>query len=1576
MAISKEFSIDIILRAFDKTENVLKGTSKNFEGFRKRMEEAITTSSKFGNFYRETFNDFAQVTTKAGSNYKKLSDIIERKSQAAKIHIESFSEEIKRLNNLKATRIKNELGSISQSVDEARKSFDRLNTQMTKVITVGRDFATLGAVVGALGIGIVKVSADFEHAMSGVKAVTTDASAQFEELNEKASELGRTTRYTAVQAAEGMKLLGMAGLDASEVMKAISPTLNLAAAGNMDLAQTADIATNVMAGFGLEASDLEHVVDVLANTSTSTNATIETLGTSMSYAANMAASAGMSVDEAAAAIGILHTNGIKGSRAGTALRGVLASLAKPSNVARRELKKLGVEISTNEDGTIRLLETLRDLKAANMDISSATALFRRRAAGAALALVDYTDQMENLTHANESATNSGQRLADTMLDNLIGSLIKLKSAFLGVLQVLGKPFLGSLKFVADRLTEFLSSIGDLLDAFPLVSVGIGSLIATFSVLATGIGVVLIAVGKLAIVIGAAKLAMRLYSAAIKQTAIGLELYSFATGQAAKANILLAGSFKSLSLATKTFIITAIIADVYLLYKAIKELTLAWKAWGDVRRRADQQRRDLSLEALDNFDLRIKKASELKKLSEEEADAYQHRLVAALEFWVALRNQLDAYGDDTSEADEKIRGLGKAWAFLQNRTSQSIQAQRAELKELQQAIDQTIEDFKLLSDQTTDKYRRMMSELKKEVLQKATNPDVARAQQLAIESAQYRELLTQAKEYYKELSEMDQSLVDVEVIRDAEKKILDLREKGIQKTRQAEQMLSKFLKKDYSSRISQIESFYDRYSRVVAASSAKNIITKEQETSAILKMESDKFSMMYTESKKYADEMKKLYGEESEEYASAVGNMTGALENLHEVRMAYADAYIGKLNELKDAQKRHASVQEELQDRLLKVRRQGMTDIEKYYSKEEEYSEKIAEMKEKEKRLKELVAEEDAASHKQARKLIKDLMDLYEENNRQISQNVRGRERIIQEAEEGREIEEEGLERLIKLDAELAKAEEQRIKSTANKFKDELKEIEKRINKISREIKIYAKPLIHQPSLDKVVGILNKLRNDEVVIPVRLEVTKIVEEKTIKKAVGGLVDGYADGGRVFNHFPRRQGRVPGIGDEDTVPAALTPGEYILKKDAVRHYGAGIFSLFNNLKFPVELLPKFEEGGFVGNFNIDTSFLSNASSSLSQKGKKAVGRLVALTPRFADGSSDIDSEINRIQNQYDSYIQQAKESGEELRKIWFEWEKAQLEALAQELKQRIEEIQETKREAIERARDEYTNTKKDIKEEIDKIDKEIEDQGFIKENGRWRKHVSTVFGLTAKPIKSFESVWRSPDKYQGRLQEMLQERDDKVYIRQLLDAKLVADRFRAEQKAEIDTQLAKAEYEKAVIETKQESMEERAEIEQDTIDRIRELEEDKNDLLRRLAGVESGSGSRSRGGFSGFRAYLNKGGTVPGFGDKDTVPAMLTPGEFVLNKDAVRGVGRGFLQALNNMDASEIAKQINFLPRFADGGPVYPMPVYNNTNSFSSEKTERFDATLNLNAGAASVTTMGSSADVRLFVRELKKQGMLQ
>jgi TP901 family phage tail tape measure protein len=210
------------------------------------------------------------------------------------------------------------------------------------------DFYTLAASTAALAVPI-KIAGDFEQAIAKVGATTQATSEEVAELATLARDLGKDTVYSATDAANAQSYLGQAGFNPREIKSALPATLKLAEAGETDLAETANMASNMLRGFSLDASEMARVGDVLTATFVGSNATLRGLAETMKYVAPIASALGSTIEEMSASAGVLGNVGIQDSMAGTALRSLYSRLSAPPAEAQKALDELGVKTRDKND---------------------------------------------------------------------------------------------------------------------------------------------------------------------------------------------------------------------------------------------------------------------------------------------------------------------------------------------------------------------------------------------------------------------------------------------------------------------------------------------------------------------------------------------------------------------------------------------------------------------------------------------------------------------------------------------------------------------------------------------------------------------------------------------------------------------------------------------------------------------------------------------------------------------------------------------------------------------------------------------------------------------------------------------------------------------------------------------------------------------------------------------------------------------------------------------------------------------------------------------------------------------------
>lgn len=293
--------------------------------------------------------------------------------------------------------------------------------------TITKGIAAIG--IGKLFSEAIKVGMDFEAQMSRVKAISGATGEEFAKLKEQAKQLGADTAFSATEAAEGMENLASAGFSTTEIIEAMPGMLDLAASSGEDLASSADIAASTLRGFGLEASSAGHVADVLAKNAAATNAAVADTGEAMKYVAPVAKSMGVEFEETAAAIGIMADAGIKGSQAGTTLRGALSRIAKPTKAMQETMDSLGLSFY-DSNGKMKSLADITEMLETKMSgltdeqkNQALITLFGQESLSGMMALMDRgSGEVRKLTDEYKNCDGSAKDMAKTMQDNLSGAV--------------------------------------------------------------------------------------------------------------------------------------------------------------------------------------------------------------------------------------------------------------------------------------------------------------------------------------------------------------------------------------------------------------------------------------------------------------------------------------------------------------------------------------------------------------------------------------------------------------------------------------------------------------------------------------------------------------------------------------------------------------------------------------------------------------------------------------------------------------------------------------------------------------------------------------------------------------------------------------------------------------------------------------------------------------------------------------------------------------------------------------------------------------------------------------------------
>jgi TP901 family phage tail tape measure protein len=381
-------------------------------------------------------------------------------------------------------KLKGAIGGVEGIAKDARKAFTNVTSSATwQAAAVG------AAAIGAGLVSSVRVAMDFEKSMSAVAAKTQAGQEDMAKLTELAKDLGRSTQFSAKEVADGMDFLAMAGFEVNDMLTAMPGLLNLAAAGNLDLASAADIVSNILGGMNMEATETGRVADVLAKAATSSNVSVGMLGETFKFVAPVAAQAGAGLEDVAAAAGLLGDAGIQGSEAGTGLRSVLLRLAAPPTEAAKALERLGVS-TKDASGNMRPFgEILADVDHSmkNLNLGSAeqieiqNALFGKTAiaSGAILQQAAANGELSAKTKELMESQGAAAEMAEIMNDNLAGAFKRLQSAIEGFQIQLVSGTNPALQGFVDFAANAINVLTDMMERFPLVTGAVVALAAAF-----------------------------------------------------------------------------------------------------------------------------------------------------------------------------------------------------------------------------------------------------------------------------------------------------------------------------------------------------------------------------------------------------------------------------------------------------------------------------------------------------------------------------------------------------------------------------------------------------------------------------------------------------------------------------------------------------------------------------------------------------------------------------------------------------------------------------------------------------------------------------------------------------------------------------------------------------------------------------------------------------------------------------------------------------------------------------------------------------------------------------------------
>lgn len=396
---------------------------------------------------------------------------------------------------------------VKKGAAEAQNIVKNLTSKITSTL------GSLGLSFGAFSFGreALEAGGKFEDAMARVRAVSNATKSEFKAMEDEAQRLGATTKYSATDAANALENLVRNGLKPLDAAKAVGKTLEFAQANTIELAEAADIATNVMNGFGKEVADLGNINDVLSSTAAHSATNVSDLAEALKIAAPIATTAKIGIEETNAALGTLANVGFKGTDAGTGVKQMLIAISSQSSEAAKTLKRYGVnlnETTLKNDGLVKSLQKLKDSGIGN-SIADLVSVFGKLAAPKAAALINNVDKLSELSTTLKNSQGENARMFEQSTGKYMNALHTLKSTWESVMISIFKKseggvvgflnsVIGGLNYIKDNLTKIAVQIAAAFATSKLVGVWRGWKAAAATAAASSVTSVQTATAKIAI----------------------------------------------------------------------------------------------------------------------------------------------------------------------------------------------------------------------------------------------------------------------------------------------------------------------------------------------------------------------------------------------------------------------------------------------------------------------------------------------------------------------------------------------------------------------------------------------------------------------------------------------------------------------------------------------------------------------------------------------------------------------------------------------------------------------------------------------------------------------------------------------------------------------------------------------------------------------------------------------------------------------------------------------------------------------------------------------------------------------
>jgi TP901 family phage tail tape measure protein len=484
----------------------LKAISSSFEDFGKTVDTLRIKQDNLAKMYRLQGERVRQLKSRYDEIVKAHgaeSDAALRAATQLNNAIAAYNRMGKELDDI-TNKLRIQESRFTKAADSISSFAERMNTASDRLMNVGQTMSTRVMLpLAGIAAAAVRTGIQFDQEMSKVQAISGATAEEFKQMREQAIQLGASTTKSASEVAAGMLEMSKAGFSVKQIMAAMPGVIAASEASGEDMARTTEVMTAALNGFGLEASKAAHVADVLAEVANRTNADINDMGYAFKYAAPVARTLGLTLEDVAAAAGIMSNAGIKGEQAGTTLRMAMLRLADPPKEAAATIEKLGLKIQDSNGKMLPLRDIIAQLNEKTKDMTKTqkaaivSTIFGTEAMSGMIAAIDAgPEAFDKLKKALIESDGAAQKASKQMKDNFAGAVEQLK----GTLESIGIQISDELTPAIRAVTEWLTEMGEkfqnmspegrrLVIILGLIAAGIGPLTVGFALLFKSIGVV-------------------------------------------------------------------------------------------------------------------------------------------------------------------------------------------------------------------------------------------------------------------------------------------------------------------------------------------------------------------------------------------------------------------------------------------------------------------------------------------------------------------------------------------------------------------------------------------------------------------------------------------------------------------------------------------------------------------------------------------------------------------------------------------------------------------------------------------------------------------------------------------------------------------------------------------------------------------------------------------------------------------------------------------------------------------------------------------------------------------------------